>query len=63
MAFYKNAGDGTFKDSTESAGLTGQLGGKNLVQTDFNNDGRLDLFHLARRVDEISPIPPKLVAE
>ena len=44
MAFYHNQGDGTFQDVTASAGLSGQLGGKNLVQTDFNNDGRLDLF-------------------
>ena len=44
MAFYRNAGDGTFKEKTETAGLLGQLGGKNLVQTDFNNDGRMDLF-------------------
>ncbi len=44
MAFYHNSGNGTFEDRTESAGLTKQLGGKNLVQTDFNNDGRPDLF-------------------
>ena len=44
MAYYHNKGDGTFEDRTESAGLTKQLGGKNLVQTDFNNDGRADLF-------------------
>jgi FG-GAP-like repeat/ASPIC and UnbV len=44
MAFYHNAGNGTFEDRTESAGLMKQLGGKNLVQTDFNNDGYPDLF-------------------
>jgi FG-GAP-like repeat/ASPIC and UnbV len=44
MALYRNSGDGTFKDRTEPAGLLEQLGGKNLVQTDFNNDGNLDLF-------------------
>jgi ASPIC and UnbV/FG-GAP-like repeat len=44
MAYYKNEGDGTFKEVTERAGLLAQLGGKNLVQTDFNNDGRMDLF-------------------
>jgi hypothetical protein len=44
MAFYRNAGDGTFQERTEKAGLAGQLGGKNLQQTDYNNDGHLDLF-------------------
>jgi len=44
MAFYRNTGDGTFEDRTMKAGLTHSLGGKYLVQTDYNNDGRLDLF-------------------
>ncbi len=44
MTYYRNAGDGTFVLKTEEAGLSQQLGGKNLVQTDFNNDGHLDLF-------------------
>ncbi len=44
MAFYRNKGDGTFEDRTAAAGLAGQLGGLNCVQTDYNNDGRLDLF-------------------
>ena len=44
MALYRNSGDGTFAQITEAAGLLGQLGGKNLVQTDFNNDGYMDLF-------------------
>ena len=44
MAYYRNSGNGTFEDRTESAGLTQQLGGKYLVQTDYNNDGRMDIF-------------------
>ncbi len=44
MAYYHNRGDGTVEERTESAGLTEQLGGKNLVQTDYNNDGHPDLF-------------------
>jgi hypothetical protein len=44
MAFYRNKGDGTFEDRTEAAGLNKQMGGLNLVQTDYNNDGYLDLF-------------------
>ena len=44
MRFYRNRGDGTFEDRTNAAGLSGQLGGLNLIQTDFDNDGRLDFF-------------------
>ena len=44
MAYYRNSGNGTFEERTESAGLTQQLGGKNLVQTDYNNDGNTDLL-------------------
>jgi len=44
MAFYHNKGDGTFEDRSESAGVTGQLGGLVCYQTDYNNDGRLDIF-------------------
>ena len=44
LRLYKNRGDGTFEDRTEAAGLLSQLGGLNAVQTDYNNDGRLDIF-------------------
>jgi hypothetical protein len=44
MSLFRNKGDGTFEDVAERAGLTGQLGGLNAVQADYNNDGRLDLF-------------------
>jgi hypothetical protein len=44
MAFYRNKGDGTFEDRTRAAGLDRQLGGLYCVQTDYNNDGRLDLY-------------------
>jgi hypothetical protein len=44
MAFYRNKGDGTFEDRTKAAGLEGQMGGLYCVQTDYNNDGRLDVF-------------------
>lgn len=42
--FYLNNGDGTFTDQTEAVGLGGQMGCLNLNQTDFNNDGWLDLY-------------------
>jgi len=44
MAFYRNKGDGTFEDRTKAAGLDKQLGGLYCVQTDYNNDGRMDIF-------------------
>jgi hypothetical protein len=44
MAYYHNNGDGTFEDRTERAGLSRQLGGLNCVQSDYNNDGNLDIL-------------------
>lgn len=44
LRFYRNNGDGSFVDWTKRAQLTGQTGGINLIQTDYNNDGWLDLF-------------------
>ena len=44
MSFYRNKGDGTFEDRSEAAGVSGQLGGLSCVQTDYNNDGRMDIF-------------------
>ena len=44
LRLYRNRGDGTFEDVSERAGLADQLGGLNLIQTDFDNDGRLDIF-------------------
>jgi hypothetical protein len=45
MAFYRNKGDGTFEDRTEAAGLAKQVGGGlYCVQTDYNNDGHMDVF-------------------
>ncbi len=44
MAFYRNAGDGTFVDRTDEAGLGDQLGGLVCYQADYDNDGLLDIF-------------------
>jgi hypothetical protein len=44
LALYRNKGDGTFEDCTEAAGLKDQLGGLYCVQTDYNNDGWMDIF-------------------
>jgi tetratricopeptide (TPR) repeat protein len=44
MHFFHNNGNGTFSDHTTQAGLSEQLGGLNLIQTDYNNDGCLDIL-------------------
>ena len=46
IRFFSNNGDGTFSDQTEIVGLTGILGGLNLVQADYDNDGDLDVLVL-----------------
>jgi tetratricopeptide (TPR) repeat protein len=46
MHFFHNNGDGTFTDRTQQAGLSEQLGGLNLVQADYNNDGCTDILVL-----------------
>ncbi|HUA14344.1 MAG TPA: FG-GAP-like repeat-containing protein [Verrucomicrobiae bacterium] len=46
MHFFHNNGDGTFSDRTAQAGLGDQLGGLNLIQADYNNDGCLDVLVL-----------------
>ncbi|HEV8392734.1 MAG TPA: FG-GAP-like repeat-containing protein [Vicinamibacterales bacterium] len=43
--FHRNE-DGTFTDRAAPAGLGAQLGGLNIVQTDYNNDGNLDILVL-----------------
>jgi len=44
LHYYHNNGDGTFADWTVRSGLSEQPGGLNIIQTDYNNDGRIDLF-------------------
>jgi tetratricopeptide (TPR) repeat protein len=46
MHYFHNNGDGTFTDRTEQAGLAGQPGALNLIQTDYNNDGCIDILAL-----------------
>jgi hypothetical protein len=43
LHLYLQQPDGRFAESADS-GLADQLGGINMVQTDYNNDGRVDLF-------------------
>ena len=44
MKYFHNDGNGLFSDYTSRAGLEGQLGGLNALQTDYNNDGWADVL-------------------
>ena len=44
LKFYRNEGDGRFSVRTEAARLSGQLGGLNIVQADYDNDGWTDVL-------------------
>jgi tetratricopeptide (TPR) repeat protein len=44
--FYHNNGDGTFSDRSAESGLAKIAGAANLIQTDYNNDGCIDILAL-----------------
>ncbi|WP_394772354.1 FG-GAP-like repeat-containing protein, partial [Mucilaginibacter sp.] len=46
IQYFQNNKDGTFSDLTAQSGLKGITGGLNIQQTDYNNDGNLDIFVL-----------------
>ncbi|MCU1328355.1 MAG: PpiC-type peptidyl-prolyl cis-trans isomerase [Bryobacterales bacterium] len=46
LRLYHNDGKGKFTDRAAAAGLSEQTGGLNVIQTDYNNDGCLDLLVL-----------------
>ena len=46
LRYFKNNGNGTFSERTNEAGLTGEIGGLNLVHADYNNDGFNDILVL-----------------
>ncbi len=46
LRFFHNNGNGTFTERTSEAGLVGEVGALNLQQTDYNNDGLLDIWML-----------------
>jgi hypothetical protein len=46
LRYFHNNGDGTFTERTAEAGLTGIIGGKNLIQADYDNDGFTDVLVL-----------------
>lgn len=46
MQFFHNNGDGSFTDQAAKAGIADQLGGLNMIQADYNNDGCTDILVL-----------------
>ncbi len=46
MRYFHNNGDGTFTERTRESGLAEELGGLNMITTDYNNDGRPDIVVL-----------------
>ncbi len=46
LRLFRNNGDGTFTERTEEAGLLGLVGGINVIQGDYNNDGLMDVLVL-----------------
>jgi hypothetical protein len=60
MAIYRNTGEGKFEDLAEKAGVIGQLGGLTVVQTDYNNDGAMDIF-IPRGAWLTQPMRPTLL--
>ena len=46
LRFFHNNGDRTFTERSKEAGFEGLMGGLNLVQADYDNDGDLDILVL-----------------
>jgi hypothetical protein len=44
LEYFHNDGKGNFVRMTEQAGLKGLVGGLNIFQTDYDNDGCIDVF-------------------
>ena len=44
LHYFHNNGDGTFSDHSQQAGLIDQLGGLNIIQADYDNDGCMDIL-------------------
>ncbi len=46
LEYFHNNGDGSFTRMTEKTGLKGIVGGLNIIQADYNNDGCIDVLVL-----------------
>jgi hypothetical protein len=60
LSIYRNTGKGVFEDRSKTAGVSSQLGGLYCVQTDYNNDGFMDIY-IPRGAWLESPIRPSLL--
>lgn len=60
MTFKRNLGEGHFKNVACVSGLGEMLGGLNCVQTDYNNDGYMDVF-VVRGAWLSAPMRPSLL--
>jgi len=62
LRFYHADGASRFEERTASAALTGLVGGLQVVATDYDNDGRPDLYvPRGAWVSYIGPQPPSLL--
>jgi hypothetical protein len=61
LRLFLSNGDGTFTERTNEAGLKGMVGGLNLVQTDYDNDGRIDVLVLRGGWDRLGGQPLSLL--
>jgi hypothetical protein len=61
MNIYRDNASGSFDKMTSEAAVSGQYGGLNCVQTDYNNDGFLDIF-IIRGAWLTIPMRPSLTA-
>jgi hypothetical protein len=62
LYYFHNDGDGHFSDRTEEAGLAGLMGGLNIQQTDYNNDGLLDIWVMRGAwMGKAGRVPPSLL--
>ena len=62
LQFFHNNGDGTFTRATEKAGLKGIVGGLNIIQADYDNDGCIDVLVLRGAwLHDTGKFPPSLL--
>ncbi|MGH9198482.1 MAG: FG-GAP-like repeat-containing protein, partial [Acidimicrobiia bacterium] len=63
LRYFHNNGDGTFTDHTKTAGLMGLVGGMNLLQADYDNNGSPDVLVLrgGSVLGDLGRQPPSLL--